>query len=82
MRPVPSTGQTPCNTDRRDSTMPEIVVEFIKERDTKNTVKFEAVVGDGRDRGAVGSLYVLKKDLEKIGSPQKIRVTIEVGGEE
>ena len=53
----------------------EIAVEFVKEKDTKNTTKYEEVLGD-RDRGAVGSLYVLKKDLEKIGSPDRITVKI------
>lgn len=54
----------------------QLTVLFRKDRETKNTVKFEEVVASGRERGVVGSIYILKSDLEKIGSPIEIMVTI------
>lgn len=56
--------------------MESIVVQFSKEKDTPGTRKFKEDVEAGRERGVVGSIYVLKPDLEKIGNPSTIVVTI------
>lgn len=53
-----------------------IVAQFSKEKATPNTVKFAEDVAEGRDRGVVGSIYVLKSDLENLGNPNTILVTI------
>jgi hypothetical protein len=53
-----------------------IQVEFTKEKETKNAVRFAEVLEDGMDRGIVGSIYVLKEYLEDLNSPEKIIVTI------
>ena len=53
-----------------------IQVEFTKEKETKNAVRFAEVLEDGMDRGIVGSIYVLKEYLEDLNSPEKIVVTI------
>ncbi len=50
-------------------------VEFTKEKETKNAVRFTEVLGD-RERGVVGSIYVLKADLAMLGDPDDIVVTI------
>ncbi len=50
-------------------------VEFTKEKETKNAVRFTEVLGD-RERGVVGTIYVLKTDLESLGNPDEIVVTI------
>jgi hypothetical protein len=53
-----------------------IEIKFERERETKNAVRFAEVVADGRERGVVGTLYVLKSDLQTIGNPESLSVTI------
>ena len=55
-------------------------VEFTKEKETKNAVRFAEVLEDGMDRGIVGSIYLLKEYLEDIGDPDNIIVTITAVG--
>ncbi len=57
-----------------------IQVEFTKEKETKNAVRFQEVLEPPRERGVVGSIYVLKADLESIGNPSKIVVNITAVG--
>lgn len=52
----------------------QITVKFTQERETKNTVRY-AEDGDP-DTHAVGTLYVQKSHLEKIGTPETLTVTI------
>ena len=59
--------------------MPDtITLEFTKEKDTKNAVRFAEVTD--LDRGIVGSIYVLKSSLESLGNPTNIVVTITAVG--
>lgn len=51
-------------------------IEFVKEKETKNAVRFTEVIEAGRERGVVGTIYILKKDLEKLDNPTAIVVTI------
>ncbi len=61
--------------------MPDtITLEFTKEKDTKNAVRFQEVLADGRERGVVGSIYVLKSSLESLENPDNIVVTITAVG--
>ena len=53
-----------------------IEIKFKRERETKNAVRFQEVVADDRERGVVGTLYVLKSDLQTIGNPEELSVTI------
>lgn len=55
-------------------------VTFAKEKETKNAVRFQEVVAEGRERGVVGSIYVLKTDLEQLGNPAKLVVSIDAAG--
>ena len=57
--------------------MPDpIVVTFKRERDTKNTVRFEEV--EREDAGlAVGTLYIQKHAVKTIGNPDTIKLTIQ-----
>jgi len=63
--------------------MPEldkIELEFMEDRRTKRTVKFDEVLGDqawSEKDGCIGPLYGQKEALELIGNPTRIRVTIE-----
>lgn len=50
----------------------KVVVEFDRERETKNKQRFSEIKTD-----AIGKLYVGKKEDERLGKPKKIRVTIE-----
>jgi len=50
-------------------------IEFVKERDTKNTVRFAEVVADD-DQPAIGTLYVQKFALKDLGAPEKLSITI------
>ena len=54
----------------------QLNVQFTREKETKNAVRFQEMVEDGRERGVVGSIYVLKSDLAEIGNPDKLLVTI------
>jgi hypothetical protein len=48
-------------------------LEFEKDRETKNTIKYAEVTK--RERPVVGSLYILKSELGDLGD--KLKVTIE-----
>ena len=50
-------------------------VQFSKEKETKGTWRFKEDTEPG-ERGIVGSIYVLKSELEKLGNPQSILVMI------
>lgn len=60
--------------------MDKIVLTFTFRNTTKNKHRFEEEVGDqgwsDRDT-ACGTIYIEKQALETIGSPNKIKVTIE-----
>lgn len=54
--------------------MAKITITFDKERDTKNTVRFQ----EQNDQAPViGTLYVQKWALNQLGNPQTIQLTIE-----
>ena len=50
-----------------------ITLNFVREKTTKNCVRFQEVVQNG-DRGIVGTLYVLKEELPD--DVKAIQVTI------
>jgi archaellum component FlaG (FlaF/FlaG flagellin family) len=53
----------------------KLEVLFDTEKETKNTVRFTEVPGDGAPQ--VGTIYVQNWALKKLGGPKKIKVTIE-----
>jgi hypothetical protein len=53
-----------------------LVIEFTREKETKNAVRFSEVLEIGADRGIVGSIYILKTNLEDLGDPDRIAVSI------
>ncbi len=60
--------------------MDKIVLVFTEDRKTKRTVLFHEELGQqgwSDQDVAVGNLYVKKQALELIGSPKKVKVTIE-----
>lgn len=63
----------------------KIELVFSKEKETLRTVRFQEVLGGvawSNQDVAIGPLYVKKQALEEIGSPEKIKVTIEPVKEE
>jgi len=57
--------------------MDELTVSFTKEKETKNAWRFKEVLTPPRERGVVGTLYVMKGDLNKLGDPNEIVITIQ-----
>lgn len=60
--------------------MDKIELQFTEERKTKRAVLFREELGEqawSDQDVAVGNLYVKKQALEQIGSPAKLKVTIE-----
>ncbi len=57
--------------------MKEVTLQFVKERETKNTVRYEEVEQETMAL-AVGTLYVQKHLLKQMGNPEKLSVTISV----
>lgn len=52
-------------------------MQFKKEKETPNTVRFQEVPDeDHGDRPMIGTLYVLKKDVKAIGNPEELLITI------
>jgi hypothetical protein len=67
------------NTNKK-AEVEEIVIELIDKRTTKNTHMFEEVLGDqqwSEKDIAVGNLYIQTEALQMLGSPKRIKVTIE-----
>ncbi len=60
--------------------MDELTVSFTKEKETKNAWRFKEVLEEDRLRGVVGTLYVMKGDLNRLGNPNDIVITIRDGG--
>lgn len=56
-----------------------IEIEFQRERETKNTIRFEEVESQSGEPPVVGSLYLQKWAVKRLGDPQKIRVTVDAG---
>lgn len=55
----------------------EKTIEFVREKETKNTVKFEEKAKPG-EPPVIGTLYVQKWF---VGAAETVQVTIRVGGE-
>ena len=53
------------------------MVEFAKERETKNTVRFQEVESPAGDPPVVGTLYVQKWVLNRLDNPERIAVAIQ-----
>jgi len=53
-------------------------LSFERERETKNTVRYEEQVTD--EPPVVGTLYLQKYALNRLGNPDRLRVTVDVAG--
>jgi hypothetical protein len=52
----------------------EITVQLVRERETKNTVRYAEV--EGEDAQVLGVLYVQKHAVRRLGSPERVEVRI------
>jgi hypothetical protein len=52
----------------------KLVAEFVKEKETKNKVRFQ----EQSDEPIIDKLYVSKSNLSDLGDPEELKVTIEV----
>lgn len=53
----------------------DLTINFTRERETKNTVRFAEDVEAGV-RPTVGTLYLLQGAVESLGSPDNITLTV------
>jgi hypothetical protein len=56
----------------------QIEIVLKKERETKNTVRYEEVESESGEPPVIGTLYIQKWALKRLGSPEQVRVKIEV----
>ena len=54
-----------------------LTVEFVAEKETKNTVKFEEVPEIGQPE-LMGTLYLKKFVSQRLGDPETITVTVSI----
>ncbi len=57
--------------------MAEITIQLKKERETKNTVRFEETENEEGNPPLVGTLYVQKWALKRLGNPEKVTLRLE-----
>ena len=52
------------------------VIEFIRERETTNMIRFKEIVPEGEDK-VCGTLYITKKIYNSLDKPKNLKVTVE-----
>lgn len=59
--------------------MPRITIHLRRERETKNTVRFEETENEEGNPPLIGTLYVQKWALKRLGEPDELALTLETG---
>lgn len=54
-----------------------IQLTLTRDKVTKNTVRFTEDLDEDRERGVIGSVYVLKTELDNLDDAERISVIIE-----
>lgn len=54
----------------------KLIVEFTRERETPNKIRFKEVEVEGQEEIS-GMLYITKKSYTALGKPKTLKVTIE-----
>ena len=57
--------------------MAGLEITFKRERETKNTVRYEEEASESGEPPVVGTLYLQKWALKRLGDPEIIRVVVE-----
>ncbi len=55
----------------------ELTVRFERERETKNTVRYQELADAGE--AVIGTLYVRKTELSRLGDPHELTVVVRAG---
>jgi len=55
----------------------ELALRFERERETKNTVRYQELAQEGEQ--VVGTLYVRKAELARLGDPDALTVVVRAG---
>jgi hypothetical protein len=63
-------------------TIAEIKLQFIKEKETSNTIRYAEVEDAAGNPPQVKTIYLQKFAAKSLGNPEKITVTIQVAGPE
>lgn len=66
-----STPETPAT----DPTTVVVTATMVRDKDTKNTVRYAEA---GSDTPAIGTIYLPKRSIEALGNPESITVTVSV----
>ena len=56
----------------------ELTLRFARERETKNTIRYQELAEDSEH--VVGSLYVRKAELVRLGDPHELTVIVRAAG--
>jgi len=59
--------------------MPNVTIQLRKERETKNTIRFEEMENAEGNPPLIGTLYVQKWALKRLGDPGRLTLTLEAG---
>jgi hypothetical protein len=60
------------------SEKPQVIATLVFEKDTRNTQRFQEHVAPGK-LPVLGTVYVPKGTLDKLGNPGSLVITIEAG---
>lgn len=63
-------------TPRRDTVAQKTTAIFEKSKDTKNKVQYTEAQQD-KEKQVMGVAYVTKTQIEALGNPDKIKITVE-----
>ena len=61
--------------------MTDITIQLKKERETKNTIRFEEMENEEGNPPLVGTLYVQKWALKRLGDPEMLTLTLTPAGD-
>ena len=62
--------------------MESITIRLRKERETKNTIRFEEMENEEGNPPLVGTLYVQKWALKRLGNPERLTLRLEAADAE
>ena len=62
--------------------MESITIRLRKERETKNTIRFEEMENEEGNPPLVGTLYVQKWALKRLGDPERLTLRLEAADAE
>ena len=61
--------------------MTDITIQLKKERETKNTIRFEETENAEGNPPLIGTLYVQKWALKRLGDPEMLTLTLTPAGD-